>query len=81
MPAPAVFVQTIVNNITKYILWPLAIGLTVIMLIFAGFLFLTANGDPTKITKAKQAVIWSVIGFVVSIIAYSVPGIIAKLFV
>lgn len=44
---------------------PLATIFAVFMLIWAGFQFATAQGDPTKITKAKQNFIWTVVGIAV----------------
>ncbi len=36
-----------------------------VMIIWSGFLFVTAQGDPTKITKAKQNFIWTITGVAV----------------
>jgi hypothetical protein len=32
------------------------------MLIYVGFLFVTARGEPGKITAARQALLWTVVG-------------------
>ena len=67
----------IITNVLT-LLWQIVAGLTVVMIIFAGFLFLTSVGDPSKITKAKAAVLWAVVGLVVCILAYSIPSIISN---
>ena len=37
----------------------------VLMIVYTGFLFVTAQGNPEKLTKARQALLWTVIGAVV----------------
>jgi hypothetical protein len=37
----------------------------VLMIIYAGFLFVTAQGDPQKLSKAKKAFLWAIIGAVI----------------
>src|SRR3989344_4475454 len=68
-------VWSIISAIMNF-LWPVFIGFAVIMLIVAGFLFLAANGDPTKIGVARMAILWCVVGVVAGIIAFSLPFII-----
>lgn len=64
-------VSTIMDNILSMVMWPLFAGIVVIMFLYAGIMFLTANGDPGKLGKARQAVIWAVVGIVVGLIGYS----------
>jgi len=40
-------------------------GFIVIMVVYAGILFVTGGGEPEKISKAKQALLWAVIGGIV----------------
>ena len=58
------------------ILWPFFAGFAVIMFIVAGFLFLTAQGDPEKVNQARQATLWGVVGVIVGLIAFSIPFIV-----
>lgn len=44
-------------------------SLAVIMIIWSGILFLLSAGDPTRIQKAKSALIWAIVGIVVAISA------------
>lgn len=53
-------------------IWQLAAGLAVIMFVVAGILFITSSGEPGKITTAKNAVIWGIVGIVVAIVAFSI---------
>jgi hypothetical protein len=60
-------------------LWVIFAALAVIMFLYAGILFLTASGAPDKISAARQAFLWGVVGVVVGIIAYSVVTIVGNL--
>lgn len=42
-----------------------AVPIIVFFIIYAGFLFVTAQGKPDQITKARNALLWSVIGGVI----------------
>jgi heme/copper-type cytochrome/quinol oxidase subunit 2 len=62
----------IFNNIITMVLAPIFVGLVTIMFVWAGFLYLTAQGDPSKVQKANQAVIWAVVGVAVGLLAHLV---------
>lgn len=51
-------IETIVNDI----LLPIGGVVAVVMIIYAGFLYVTAGGDPGQIKKAHDALLWAVIG-------------------
>ena len=59
-------------------IWPVFIGFAIIMFIVAGFFFLTANGEPGKLSTARTSVIWGIVGVAVGVIAFSIPYIIQK---
>jgi hypothetical protein len=46
-------------------LWNIALGIAPIMVIIAGFLFVTGGGDPAKLQRAKQILLYTVIGIVI----------------
>lgn len=50
-------------------MWVLAAPISVIMMIYAAFLFMTSAGDPTKLKQAKQALLYTVIGIVIVLIS------------
>jgi len=79
-PPPGAFAGSIVAlvNIILNFIWPLFVGFAVIMFIVAGFMFLTARGDPEKTDTARQAILWGVVGIVVGILAFSIPFIIQR---
>jgi len=60
-------IQSVQDLFTKIVafLMPLAMIFASLMIVWSGFLFVTAQGDPAKITKAKQNFIWTVTGVAV----------------
>jgi len=46
----------------------------VVVIILAGYTFVTANGDPAKITKARMAILYSAIGLIVVMFAFVITG-------
>ncbi len=54
------------------VMWVVFVGITVICFVIAGILFLTAFGDQAKITQARSAFLWGVVGVIVAIVAFSI---------
>jgi hypothetical protein len=52
--------------------------LAVIMIIFSGFQYLTSNGDPQKAATAMKTLLYSIIGFVVAVAAWSIVTFVVK---
>ena len=46
------------------------------MVVFAGFKYLTARGEPSKIQEANKALIWALVGVAVGLLANSASGIV-----
>ncbi len=76
---PGTWVKTIIDNLLNIVVWPVFFGASIVMLIWAGFMFLTAHGDPGKIAIAQKAVIWAIVGIAVAIIAFSAVNIIKSI--
>ena len=51
-------------------------GLIVIMVVWAAFLYVTARGEPSKVSSANKALIWALVGVAVGILANAVSGIV-----
>lgn len=47
-------------------------ALSVIMIIVGGILYAISNGDAGKITKAKNTIMYSVVGLIVAFLAYAI---------
>lgn len=70
-------IPTLIDNILTPV-WEIFIGLAVIMIIVAGVLFLTANGNPEKIAQARTALLWGIVGIAVGVLAFSITTIITN---
>lgn len=66
---PNIDITKIFNNFLSFVLNPIFFGLIIVMFVWAGILYITANGDPSKIQKANQAVIWAIVGIAVGLLA------------
>lgn len=65
----------VINTIAKWI-YTIILVLSVIMILFAAFSYLTAGGDQAKVKKASQMLIYAVVGIVVAILAFSISSIV-----
>ena len=55
-------------NVFTSVMGFLAIG----MIIYGGFMLLTAQGDPARIKRGKDVVLYSVIGLILVVLAYAI---------
>ena len=62
------------NVVTNYVFIALFV-LAALLIAIAGFLFITAGGDPEKTKKAQSMVLYAVIGIVVALLARVIPNI------
>ncbi len=76
---PGTWFTGIIDRFLTIVVWPIFLGVVVIMFIYAGFLFLTAQGEPGKVSEAKKALIWAVVGIIVAIFAFSSYGLVARI--
>ena len=71
---------TIFNNV-GILVAALAGGISLVMFGFAGIQYMTAQGDPQGMSKAKMSVIGAVVGLAIAGLAFVMPGIISRLIV
>ena len=69
--------NVIVDNIRDWVVFPFFTGLAVIIFIYAGILFAISNGDPSKVTTARKAVIIGVIGVFIGVAAIILTNFVA----
>lgn len=69
--ASAQTIATLVDNVLVNVAWPIAIAAIVIFWITTGILFLSAMGSPDKLGLARKALIASVAGTIIIILAAS----------
>lgn len=60
-----------VNKIINVVLGVLGV-VAVGVIIYGGFLFLTAQGDPGRIKKGKDSITWGVIGLIIALLSWSI---------
>jgi len=56
----------------------IAIFVAAIIIVYAGFTYITSSGEPKKVAQAQKILIWALIGFTVVLIAKSIPPFIYK---
>ena len=59
------------NKIINVVIGVLGV-VAVAVVIYGGFLFLTAQGDPGKIKKGKDSITWGIIGLVIALLSWSI---------
>jgi len=55
-------IPALIRTIIDSILLPIGGVIAVLMIMYAGFLYVTARGNSSKIEKAHNALLWAVIG-------------------
>ena len=60
-----------VEALVKYVSLKLAAPIAVIFIIYSGFLFVRASGDPAKLQTAKSTLTWTIIGIAVTVAAWT----------
>jgi len=66
---PALDADAVLANALN-IVYMIAGAVAVFVIVFAGFTYVTANGDAAKISHAKNEILYSVVGLVVVILAF-----------
>ncbi|HVE80552.1 MAG TPA: hypothetical protein VNA68_00180 [Candidatus Dormibacteraeota bacterium] len=64
---------TFINNINNALLF-IAGAVAVVIIIIGGIGYVTSTGDPARITKAKNTILYAVMGLIVALLAYAVVG-------
>ena len=69
-------VANILNTVT------FAIGIViVIVIVLAGVSYATSQGDPAKVKKAKDAIIYGIIGLLIVLLAWAIIGFVVGVFI
>jgi len=55
-------IMTLITSILNNIVMPIASVAVVMWIVWAGFSFIKAQGNPTEIGKAQQRLLWSLVG-------------------
>lgn len=68
---PNLWVKSVINSIINF-LWPIVVGIIVVVFLWIGVVFLTARGDPSKISDARGHLVKGIIGVIVIILSFSI---------
>lgn len=53
--------NTLIKDILQFVV-ELGSVVVIVMLVYVGFLFVTARGEPAKLTTARSALLWTIVG-------------------
>ena len=62
---------TIITTLVNWFAWFIALA-SVVMGLYAGFLFITARGEPAQIKTARGTLLWAIIGIAVAVVSFSI---------
>lgn len=65
-------IPALIETIVRQILMPIGGVIAVLMIMYAGFLYVTAAGDPGQIKKAHDALLYAVIGAAILLGAFAI---------
>lgn len=74
-PLQATSFTDLINGIIDFI-YRLSLAVVPLMIVIAGVIFITGAGDPGKIQQAKNIILYTIIGFVIILLAKSITTII-----
>ena len=63
--------EALYTRITYFLTWGMSI-VAILVLIYGGFLYITAGGEAEKAEKGKKAIIGAVIGIIIIMLSYTV---------
>lgn len=63
--------KALVQGLIRWFLWIVGI-LSVVIIIYGGVLYTTSAGDQQKVTKAKNTILYGLIGLAISVLAYAI---------
>ena len=78
-PLAADTLEDAINAFINFLFY-LAMAAAPILIIYAGFLLLTAGGDPAKITRARQIITWTLVAVAIILFAKGLPALIKGAF-
>ena len=69
-------IAVIISNFFRIV----GMGLAVVAMAYSFIMFASSTGDPDKIEKAQQGLLWSGVGIFVTLIAWVIKGILLRKF-
>ena len=77
-PIKATSFAALIQGIVDWII-NVALVLAPLVIVFGGFIYMTAAGDTNKVSQGKQVILYAVIGFIVALLAKSLVLMFTKL--
>lgn len=77
-PISSETLSELLKNVLNF-LFGLSIVILPIIILYGGFLMLTAAGDPTKISQSRTILLWAVVAFAIILLARGLPEVIRTL--
>ena len=65
-------VSRVVQNIAQFFS-SLVLALSVIVIIYAAFKYMTAGGNEETVLETHKMITWAVVGIIVALVAFSIP--------
>ena len=78
-PLPKTDTDTILTNVINLVFF-LVGALAVVMIIYSGFQLVTSAGNPGAVAKAKNTLIYSIVGLFLTVAAYAIVNYVVDLF-
>ncbi len=72
-------IQSLMKAIVNGVVWVVFTAIVVVCFVYSGIMFLTAQGDSSKLATARASFLWGIVGVVVGIIAYSAIDLISDI--
>lgn len=72
-------IENVVKTIVNTLLFILG-AISVLVIIIAGIMYTTSGGNSNTVTKAKDTLLYAVIGLVVAVLAYAIVNFVVGLF-
>ena len=69
----------LISILINFLLWTVGI-LSVVMIIFSGFRYITSTGDAAKTKSAQTALTYSIVGLIVAVLAWVIVKMILRQF-
>ena len=70
---PTVSADSVIGNVLNAVYYMIGIA-AVIAIIVGGIMYATSGGDSNQITKAKNVILYAVIGVIVTLLAFGITG-------
>jgi hypothetical protein len=58
-------------QVANYLFWIL-LAVSIIVIVYAGILFVTASGNTEQVEKARGIILYAVVGIIVAMLAYAI---------